>query len=347
MRLASLKLSNFRSFKKLELNFVSARTVIVGPNASGKSNLLEAIYLLSTGRSLRAHHDRELIRLGSEHCLVEGKAQLAQADCRELIVQLTSAQSERSLKKFKVNGISRNLLNFMANLAVVVFEPEDIQLVLGAPDGRRSFLNNVLSLADRAYRRSLLEFEAVRRQRNKLLFSIREGQAGSSELAFWDERVLALAPILHEQRRDFFSFLNHHSGQHEFAYHPSSISEPRLGEYRQREIAAGVSLIGPHRDDFSFRARQGDQRRDLSIFGSRGEQRLAVFDLKILEASFLKEKLGSDPVVLLDDIFSELDEQHRREVAAELSEGQVVLTTTEKGFIDHSFLQKAQVISLT
>ena len=165
---------------------------------------------------------------------------------------------------------------------------------------------HVLSLY-RGYRRALLTFDSTRRSRNRLLESIREGDQRISSLEFWDEKLLELSPIISDLRCTFFEFLSSNRKDLAFSYHQSVLSRERLTEYQSREIASATTLIGPHRDDFSFGAHEGGARiRDLSIFGSRGEQRMAVFALKMLEISFLEKNLGSRPLLLLDDIFSNL-----------------------------------------
>ncbi len=345
MRINSIKLNNFRSFKKREFKFNSSKTIVVGPNASGKSNLLEALYMLSTGHSSKSFRDIELIHTDKDFTTIEGAVEDVSGTEKSLILQVIRTDGGRGVKKLKVNGIGRSLSNFAGALAAVIFEPEDIQLVLGSPDLRRTYLNNVLSFVSRGYRRALLTFDSTRRSRNRLLESIREGDQRISSLEFWDEKLLELSPIISDLRCTFFEFLSSNRKDLAFSYHQSVLSRERLTEYQSREIASATTLIGPHRDDFSFGAHEGGARiRDLSIFGSRGEQRMAVFALKMLEISFLEKNLGSRPLLLLDDIFSELDRQHRLEITSQLEGSQVIITTTEKEFASTPHLLDCEII---
>lgn len=345
MRINIIKLNNFRSFKKREFKFNSGKTIVVGPNASGKSNLLEALYMLSTGHSPKASRDIELIHADKDFAMIEGKIEDIDDTEKDLVLQVIRTSAGRGTKNLKVNGIGRALSNFAGNLAAVIFEPEDIQLVLGSPDLRRTYLNDVLSFVSRDYRRALLTFDSARRSRNRLLESIREGDQKISSLEFWDGKLLEVFPIISKQRNTFFDFLSKNNKDLIFSYHQSVLSRERLTEYQNREIGSATTLIGPHRDDFSFGAREAGERiRDLSIFGSRGEQRMAVFALKMLEISFLEKNLGDRPILLLDDIFSELDRQHRLEITGQLEGHQVILTTTEKEFASTPRLLDCEII---
>ena len=347
MRINDLKLQNFRSFKKKHLEFPAARTVIVGVNASGKSNLLEAIYCLATGRSLRTSRESELIQEGASFARVEGQIEDLDGEKTDLLLQVIKSETGGAQKRFTVNGVGRTLLNFSGHLPAVVFEPEDIQLILGTPDLRRLYLNNVLSMVSKNYHRAVLAFDKIRRNRNRVLEGIREGELRLSDLEFWDEKILEAAPVISQSRFEFFEFLSSNAPGLTFPYRQSELTLSRMTEYRDREIASATTLIGPHRDDFSFEAKAEKSRtRNLAIFGSRGEQRLAVFSLKLLEIEFLKMKLEVIPVLLLDDIFSELDLRHRQEIVGQLGLGQVILTTTEKDFIRESPLSDGEVLFL-
>lgn len=301
--------------------------------------------MLATGRSLKASRDIELIREEEDFATIEGEIEDISGVGKNLVLQVIRTTSGRGAKKLKVNGIGRALSNFAGNLAAVIFEPEDIQLVLGSPDLRRTYLNNVCSFVSRDYRRALLTFDSARRNRNRLLKSIREGDQSLPSLEFWDDKLLELFPIISGLRRTLFEFLSKNSKGLAFSYRQNVLSRERLREYRDREIASATTLIGPHRDDFSFGAYDGGQKiRDLAVFGSRGEQRMAVFALKMLEISFLEKNLGARPILLLDDIFSELDLSHRLEIIGQLEDTQVILTTIEKEFANNPYLSNCEIV---
>lgn len=345
MYLKSIKLINFRNFSKLNFHFQTPITILMGDNAKGKSNFLESIYFLSTSKSTRAEKEEELLRYGTDFLRVEGKIQ-QQADegtRLEIAMQTVDAQLK---KKIKVNGLPRRVVDYSANLAVVMFAPSDINLVTGPPSLRRAHLDQILSQIDRTYKKAAATYEDIIIRKNRLLKAIRDGLANLDQLIFWSQEQLSQAQIITQKRRDFFNFLNATEkklGAFEFEYVESLLDEQRLVEYQDREIEAATSLIGPHRDDFlflmrSFDSAQDDSERDLSRFGSRGEQRTAVLDLKISDASFMESVLGSRPVLLLDDIFSELDLEHRKHVVELAKLQQTIITTVEPdGFLKNKF----------
>jgi DNA replication and repair protein RecF len=306
MSLDNLNLVNFRSYGKTKFEF-GLRTVVVGDNGSGKSNLIEAICLIATGRSFRADKDEEMIKYGSNFAFVSGQLSLGD--------EIKVVFGER--KMFEVNGVARRMADATGRLKVVMFGPGDMEIVTGSPGVRRRYLDMVISQKDREYHRSLIAYEKGLRQRNKLLDLIRDGQAGRGELIFWDKLVIANGQYLTEKREEYLDSVG-------FGYDKSIISEERLAQYAVAEVAAGNTLVGPHRDDFVV-TREG---RDVSKFGSRGEQRMAIWWLKQCEIMYL----GDSPVLLLDDIYSELDHKHREEVKelVERYPGQVIMTTADK-----------------
>lgn len=325
MFLKQIKLTNFRNFKKLDFKFKTPITILKGDNAQGKTNFLESIYFLASSKSNRSTQDQELILEGEDFLRVEGNLK----DGTTLEVALQLLQQDQGIKKrVKVNGIPRKVLDYSSNLVVIEFSPEDINLVKGSPSLRRSHIDQVLSQIDRSYKKTLSNYEGVVINKNRLLKRIQEGFSKVDELLFWTDQQILLGNILIEKRRAFFEFINSAErkfGDFRFEYKPNLISLERLKEYKQKEIFAASSLIGPHRDDFTFFL----EEKDLSKFGSRGEQRTAVLDLKLTQLNYVEEVLGNRPVLLLDDIFSELDDSHRKHVADLSNLQQTVITTVE------------------
>lgn len=319
-----IALSNFRNFSGQVLSFSDKIVVIVGPNASGKTNLLEAIFLLSAGKSFKAGFDSEMIKGGSEFARVKGKI----GD-----IKLEVILSREAHKKFLVNGVSRRLIDFAGNLKIVLFSPMDLDLVTLSPSLRRKFLDNVLSLVDREYRRSILSYEKGLRARNRLLLRIREENLSRNQLIFWNQLLIKNGDYISEKREEFINFVNltppFNDENFSIFYDKSVISESRLLEYANEEVSAATTLVGPHRDDFQF----FEKERDLGHFGSRGEQRMAILWLKLAELSFVEAKTGARPTLLLDDIFSELDERHREIVFGIAKGQQTIITTADPEFI--------------
>jgi len=248
-------------------------------------------------------------------------------------------------KRVKVNGIPRRVTDYSENFAVVLFRPEDINLVSGSPSLRRNFIDFAISQVDRGYKRTISSYDNLLVRKNRLLKRIREGFATREELEYWTDQQILLGGVVQEKRLEFFEFLNlveRRFGESEFRYIQNQISVERLKEYQIREIESASSLIGPHRDDFMFMMGE----RDLSKFGSRGEQRTAVLDLKISEAEFIDKKLGSRPVLLLDDIFSELDVEHRKHVIDLASIQQTVIATVDWDANLEKALKEAEVVQV-
>jgi DNA replication and repair protein RecF len=227
-------------------------------------------------------------------------------------------------------------------------------MVTGSPGKRRRFLDSILILVDRDYRRSLSVYENGLRRRNRILDSIRDNQTERRALVFWDQLLIKHGNVLTDRRRELIQFLNEAPALAGKAlrieYEASTISEKRLAQYEREEVAAGYSLVGPHRDDFkmvssgqrTLRQAQGRSAnsRDLAAYGSRGEQRMGVLWLKMGELTYIEEKTGERPLLLLDDIFSELDDQHDRMVMELLGKQQTIITTTE---VDGRFEGKSEL----
>lgn len=320
MEIQKLKLSNFRNQKTKLFIFSSNITVILGPNTSGKTNILEAIYFLSLGKSFRARVEEEMINYNSDLLKIKGRIKLdaERVDLEAVLTRGTIDIGAKRLekvqrKKLLVNGISKRLIDFAGRFKIVFFGPEDLELVTGTPTLRRRFLDSVLSQVDREYRRALLSYEKGLRQRNKLLSRIREEGLSRSQLLFWDRLLIKNGDYISTKRTEFIEYANKSSSINEMEfkllYDKSAISEARLEQYSEEEISAATTLVGPHRDDFIFKVISDGNKidRDLSRFGSRGEQRMGILWLKMVELSFIEAKTNEKPVLLLDDIFSELD----------------------------------------
>jgi DNA replication and repair protein RecF len=343
MFLKTLNLTNFRNYSHLSFNFKNQITVLIGDNAQGKSNFLEAIVFLASSKSPKADKDEELIKQDENYLRLEGEVTAgsgkgeAESEEEETNLEIAMQMQDGRLKKrVKVNGVARRVADYMANLVVVLFAPEDVNLVTGSPSMRRNHIDQLLSQIDRDYKKALTNYENVVTRKNRVLKAINEGSAGTDQLIYWSREQAQSGSTLSQKRRDFFKFINSVEkkfGDYKFEYAQSTISEERLKEYQGREVAAMNSLIGPHRDDFVFTLND----KDLSKYGSRGEQRTAVLDLKIAEVGFAESALQTRPILLLDDIFSELDEDHRQHVIDLAKLQQTVIATVEFD----QFLKKA------
>jgi len=330
MKINQLSLENYRNFKNLNLD-LSERVLIVGDNGVGKSNLLEAAYLLASGHTKRAETEKEVILVGLDYAKIRAQVRLEGEDYL-LDLTLNLGGQDRVSKAGSVNNVKKGFSQFFGFLKAVEFSPEDINLVLGSPDLRRRYLNSVLNQASLEYRQNFKLYERTRKEKNALLFQIKEGSDKREDLDLWNEQIANFGFIVNKIRDEYLKFLTDNTHDLVFEYSPSEISLKRLREFEEREIAAGVSLIGPHRDDFRFLTKASKtQLENLAKFGSRGQERLAVFELKIGEINYFRKRLKVEPILLLDDVFSELDKEHRHGVFKRLElekSEQVIFTAT-------------------
>ncbi len=387
MHIKHLSLQNFRNYSKSEFNFSKDTTLIVGPNTSGKTNLIEAIFFLSSGKSFRIDKDEQVIRFGEEIARLSArilpiswpkanpplaenttpaKQDPAPRDNNSIKLEVIIASGKMdsrgiSKKKYMVNGVSKRRIDFVGNLLTVLFSPLDLDMIVGSPGLRRNFLNNVLEAVDKDYRLALLEFTKALRQRNALLERAREtGRRDEKQFEFWDNILIKTGEVVARKREELISFINSSKKDiFDFVmfYDKSIISKDRLLQYKSAELGAGVTLVGPHRDDFKIRMHPNNiipnksesnesELKEIKFFGSRGQQRLVVLQLKLFELEFVEKRLGQRPILLLDDIFSELDNEHIHLVLDMINKQQTIITTTHKEFVPKKMLDKIQIINL-
>lgn len=345
----SLLLNNFRNFKKVNFNFKSGINVLNAPNASGKTNILESIFFMSTGKSFKAKKEQEVINYNQSIASISGEV-----DDLKLEIKVTTGENGWPKKKLLVNGVPRRVIDFAGNLKVTLFAPQDLELVTESPTLRRKFLDTVLSQTDREYRRSLSSYEKGVRQRNRLLYRIREEGISRSNLIFWNQLLIKNGDYISRKRRDFIDFCNLYkspiNANYSILYDPSAISEGRLEQYKNEEVASATTLVGPHRDDFEFQMQNKEDNNGIKIklaaYGSRGEQRMAVLWLKLAELAYIEEITGTRPTLLLDDIFSELDHMHREIVMKAINNHQVIITSADEHNLPSIDVSKIHIINL-
>jgi DNA replication and repair protein RecF len=343
MLIKSLALQNFRSFTLTNFSF-DKTNLIFGANGIGKTSIIEAIYLLASANSFRAGKVEEMIRLEADLGRVQGLIDMESLEKNEddgeevkLESMLTrgSVQGRKTqYRLFSVNDIRRRKKDFLAFFKAVVFRPEDLRLVEGSPSRRRNFLDGALSMVSDEYASALSRYEQTLKRRNRLLQKVNEGKESIEVLNFWNLNLAKNGEFIQMQRSNFIDFIREVVFPFELniEYEPSLISEKKIAEHLSKEIFLGHSLIGPHKDDFQLKFSQEKKGiNDLSIlaYGSRGQQRLGVLWLKIAELQFLTDKIGYQPVLLLDDILSELDVDSKNMVLELLSNYQTILTTAD------------------
>ena len=377
MHLRHLSLTNFRNYAKQELDLEPGAVLFLGENAQGKTNLLEAVFLLATGRSERASTDADLIAWDTRadaqpvaRVVGQGVRATGDVSVEVAIAGREGAQGRLvAAKRFKLNGIPKRAADVTGAVLAVLFTTDDMELVRGSPSGRRRYLDTMLAQVDHQYARALQRYNKVITQRNALLKRIQERAANRDELAYWDEEMardggaIAVARAgavceLAEAARSAHARLSSERERFELGYAPrfvdgwppERLASSDAGQASQalleklkgahtRDIAAGVSLSGPHRDDLSMML--GGE--PAASFASRGQQRTAALALRLAEARVLAQRSGEEPILLLDDVLSELDESRRASVLSAFDVDQVMITSPDPDRFSPAFVARAQV----
>ncbi len=361
MLLKSLFLQNFRNYTKSEFTFNKDTNAVVAPNGAGKTNLLEAIFLLSTGRSFKAEKYDQLIKFGERFSRVKGVIGSKANDNEDIELQVVVNNDQGyTQKKFTVNGVTKHRAGFAGKFTVVLFLPTDLDIVIGNPSARRRFLDDVLEQTDSKYSNALATYTKALRQRNALLGQAQErGVRDAKAFSYWDNLLITHGQVIASKREELLLFINQRQKTlfgFELVYDKSEISTERLVQYNIAEMGAGVTLVGPHRDDikfsifnlqFSMNKEPIDSgSREAKQYASRGQQRLVVLELKLAQIAFMEERTGERPILLLDDIFSELDKTYIGHILEILPEYQTIITTTHKEFVEGLSLGQGNVIEL-
>lgn len=310
--LSSLKLENVRGFERKTVE-LGSRTVVLGVNGTGKSTIIEAIRILSVGKSFRTSRFDELIRFEAPYLRLIGErtSEASKAMKVEFFYGLPFADSAKE-RVLSVNGKPADWLGYIGQFPSVLFVPSDIDLVIGPPQLRRRYLDSILWQVDPEFRSDYLDFSRVLRERAALLFLLKIHRAGLDELQPWNELIQKLTQSIRQKRLEYVAYLRAGLKGQAVAAAPVTIeyqvNKAELGAVEKQEIQSSQNLYGAHRDELEILL--GD--RSARKFASRGQTRTVVVMLKTVESRFLAEKSGITPVLLLDDMFSELDEDNSR-----------------------------------
>jgi DNA replication and repair protein RecF len=393
MRIRRLSLHNFRNYIRLEATFPDGPVLLTGPNAQGKTSLLESVYLFTHARSPLAENDKQWInflawREPQPYARLEAEVEDASAKTRlelRLYTDVTARGETRFHKDILVNGVRRKPSELPGVFRALLFLPQELKVLEGAPGDRRRHLDEALSQADTAYRTALWEYHRLLAQRNALLRTLQESGGDANQLDYWDEqlalhgaamiagRIRALAewePVAAAYHRK----LSHGAEALALRYQPSldpaqpgredaPEDQPALpldippdrsryaeteiremfGEHLRKtraiSIRRGITVAGPHRDELRFLA----NGIDLTSYGSRGQARTALLALKLAEVEWMRSRGGEWPVLLLDEVFSELDTARREDLLASLtSADQVLLTASDASMLPESFRNRAE-----
>ena len=347
MILKRIELANFRNYTQLVLNTNHRVNLLVGANAQGKTNLLESIHVLALTRSHRTSRDKEMIRWNEPFAHLQGLVERKHGDTR---LDLTIS---RQGKKAKINGLEqRKLSDFVGAFNVVMFAPEDLEIVKGSPSVRRRFLDMEIAQVQPAYLYHLLQYQKALAQRNHLLKQIQsgDGRIRPAELEIWNAQLAEHGSKIIQKRESFIGKLQQwaevtHAGITNgkerllIRYQPSFETESfhddamlfeqfmlKLSHVKELEIRKGATLVGPHRDDLVFFI----NGKEVHTFGSQGQQRTTALSLKLAEIELMNQEVGEYPVLLLDDVLSELD-QERQTMLIETFQSKVQTFITATG----------------
>ena len=338
MQIKKLFLQNFRNYENEQFDFSEGLNVLFGKNAQGKTNCAEAVFYLCTGASLRIRHDKQLIRHGAEFAKITAEAENRYG---KVTIEATIYENKREIR---VNGtkIARNA-DLMGHVNSVFFSPGELRLIQDGPDERRRFMNISISQTSAPYYTALLRYNKILDQRNVLLKN-RDVSMILDTLPVWDEQLCRYAAIIVKKRAEFLEKLapfakENHSfltdGEEELIIKPernyegseeeiAALLMRRLANNYEKDLRLGFTTVGPHRDDIDVLINGVDAK----AYASQGQTRTAALALKLSEVRIFKELSGEYPILVLDDVMSELDLRRRKKLLQRISEVQTILTCT-------------------
>ncbi len=343
MKIKKLQLENFRNYPNYSYEFDDKKqiTILVGPNGQGKTNFLEAIYTLSLGKSFRTSTQEDLIEWENDYSRCNCEVEL---DNDSMNLEVFYSRNPKK-KNFKRNGVNLKNSEYLGNLLTVLFHPEDLNMLYLSPSLRRKYLDIILSQTDKKYLKNLSQFKKVLKQRNALLHEIRDTKFKNidtknliEDLKAWDHELVEFANYILEKRKRFVAYLNQKLEEIyseiadeknkidiEYDSKTNKIDYQELIELRRGEdIRRGETTTGPHRDDIKLFI----NGKDISKSASRGEYRTLLLAMKLIEISYIQEKTGKNPILLLDDVFSELDRKRQGHLLKSIKGCQSIITTT-------------------
>ena len=359
MHLKTLTLEHYRNIGHLRLEASPGVNILIGENAQGKTNILESMFVLALMRSHRTHRDRELVGWDSDHAVIEAEVGRRLGDVRLHLV--ISGQG----KKARINGLEqRKLSQFVGTMNVVMFAPEDLEIVKGSPGIRRRFMDMEIAQVHPSYLHHLQQYQRIVAQKNNYFRQAASGASGDLMLDVWNEQLARAGVKIIRMRQHFITKLQGwadqiHRGitggreQLTVTYRPSvdfgdeedetvlfDRFMVKLSQIKEQEIRRGACLIGPHRDDLSFAV----NGKDAYAFGSQGQQRTVSLSLKLAELELIRSEVGEYPILLLDDVLSELD-RLRQSQLIETFRGKVqtFITTTSIDSIEAASLKDARM----
>ena len=335
MWIKKLKINNFRNYNNEEINLKKGINIFYGENAQGKTNIIEAIYLCAMGKSFRTSKDKEMININFDNSLVEAEYEKEDREGKIKIIL-------NNKKNIFLNGIKiKKLSELLSNLNIVIFTPDDINILKGGPENRRKFLDMMIGQLKPNYIFILNNYNATLKQRNNYLKQIKEEGKNPDLLDIWDEKLVQYAVDVYKYRKEFVNKIekeikNIHKEitDNKEEINIEYLSEcddekkylNKLKERRKLDIIKGWTTKGIHRDDFEIFLNE----KSVKTYGSQGQNRTAILSLKLSELSVVKAEIGETPILLLDDFMSELDKNRIHNFLEKIGDIQVIITCTEK-----------------
>lgn len=362
MYVKNLRLKDFRNYNSLNLSLNKNLNIIIGDNAQGKTNLLEAIYFSCFGKSFRTNKNKDLIQIDKEFNYVKLEVKLKHIETK------IEYRIHKNLKKqIKINNNSiKKLSDILGNINVVLFSPEDLELVKGSPGVRRNFINRELSNLYPKYCKKLIKYQKIRKQRNNLLKKYKmsnDHDKFNNHLEIFSKQLIDIGSYIILKRYKFLKRLNkiskkiHRKLTNEnlkldyvsnIDFNKNNLEEiknkfkEKLNTNKKREKKLGYTLVGPHRDDFSMSI----NNRDINKYGSQGQQRTTALSIKLSEINLIKEEIGEYPILLLDDVFSELDINRQKRLLENFNKTQTIITSTHLDNILKDKVNKKNLIKV-
>jgi len=341
MWIENIKINNFRNYDNEEINLCKNINIFYGENAQGKTNIIESIFLSSMGKSFRTNKDREMINLNKEESLVE--ISFVKSDRKGKIkIELSNK------KNIYLNGVKlKKLSELLGNINIVIFTPDDINILKGGPQNRRRFLDIMISQLKPNYMYNLNLYLKTLEQRNNYLRQIKEENKDENLLDIWDEKLAEYAFKICQYRNEFINKIKNKikSIHNEITSKKEDIEIEYITECynkeeyikllkkrRKLDIIKGFTTKGIHRDDFNILIND----KQLNIYGSQGQHRTAILSLKLSELNIIYEETGEYPILLLDDFMSELDNNRRKQLLKNMENKQIIITCTEKFNIENN-----------
>lgn len=345
MLLQKLVLQNFRNRDSDVFELSPHLTIFLGENARGKTNLLESIYFLINGVGFRESREEELLQIGKNEAYVEGRFKIGHGH-QDFKIHISKKAGIVEKVYFLERSKRRHAQYMEDQTKAILFAPEHIEIINGSPDIRRDYFNKVISFYDLEYKKKIINLESALRRRNKIFERVHDDEKLHEELSFWNTYIEEQATYITKKRLEYVSYLNRHPKldhkEFQMVYMKNVATVARFKEVFEEEKRWHRTIIGPQKDEFQIIIK-GNTPKNVHHYGSRSEQRFAVFWLKMNEITYHKDSYHKKPILLLDDVFSEFDHQNKQLILELIKKYQTVLTTTEDELVEHIDIPKVVI----